>query len=580
MFFSTYVLTKKGPLAKVWLAAHWDRKLTKNEVKVVNLRDTVVQIIRPVVPIAIRTSGELLIGVVRIYALKVKHLLREATEATVQLLLVGMAGKSMVLQSDKKDGLGGKGTTKGNINAVTYEWRRNGGDDAERLDEVHEGHFSDIADILGGLSAAQSGENIDEDFLRAAWYAVEPVANNDTSTQQDFDDIARMRADLMAFGERGGSGSNSTIKSKSSLSSIEKARGSNMIDEQIPFPPVADDFDIGVPMPDELPMEFPDLNGTGAEDPFNIPELIPDGERTHPSTSKKLRLVNVLDVEATTLSRDVFEKHMADRTDIVDRYGARHGPLDDMEENDRRFLSGTLRASDEALLDPIDVKAHHFLPFSPQVLSPMLRHMFSNVVESVAPQNEEGSHSMVAPAADAMDESFLPQEVLDPLDDPVPTTRKRAREGESAPLSNTAGATFDKIKDIIDGRRRRQRRKEEEISCTFDEICADSHRREVARTFVDILSLVAKRHILVRQQRDLGELTIQIQKSGDLSRNRSCLLLSRVIEKLQNNRFFFRKALVVDSGDPTQSYVVAFSPLLNLNFALLPILNKPRKTRQ
>ena len=29
MFYSQFVLAKKGPLARIWLAAHWDKKLTK-----------------------------------------------------------------------------------------------------------------------------------------------------------------------------------------------------------------------------------------------------------------------------------------------------------------------------------------------------------------------------------------------------------------------------------------------------------------------------------------------------------------------------------------------------------------------
>jgi cohesin complex subunit SCC1 len=29
MFYSQLLLAKKGPLARLWLAAHWDRKLTK-----------------------------------------------------------------------------------------------------------------------------------------------------------------------------------------------------------------------------------------------------------------------------------------------------------------------------------------------------------------------------------------------------------------------------------------------------------------------------------------------------------------------------------------------------------------------
>lgn len=32
MFYSYSILAKKGPLGKIWLAAHWDKKLTKNHV--------------------------------------------------------------------------------------------------------------------------------------------------------------------------------------------------------------------------------------------------------------------------------------------------------------------------------------------------------------------------------------------------------------------------------------------------------------------------------------------------------------------------------------------------------------------
>jgi cohesin complex subunit SCC1 len=32
MFYSQIILAKKGPLGKIWLAAHWDKKLTKAQV--------------------------------------------------------------------------------------------------------------------------------------------------------------------------------------------------------------------------------------------------------------------------------------------------------------------------------------------------------------------------------------------------------------------------------------------------------------------------------------------------------------------------------------------------------------------
>lgn len=37
MFYSSFILTKKGALAKVWLAAHAEHKLSKSAVLAVNI---------------------------------------------------------------------------------------------------------------------------------------------------------------------------------------------------------------------------------------------------------------------------------------------------------------------------------------------------------------------------------------------------------------------------------------------------------------------------------------------------------------------------------------------------------------
>lgn len=40
MFYELRVLAKKGILGNVWLAAHWDKKLTKTQVKSTNIVET------------------------------------------------------------------------------------------------------------------------------------------------------------------------------------------------------------------------------------------------------------------------------------------------------------------------------------------------------------------------------------------------------------------------------------------------------------------------------------------------------------------------------------------------------------
>lgn len=47
MFYAHFVLSKKGPLARIWLAAHWDKKLTKAHVFETNIDSSVEAIMQP-----------------------------------------------------------------------------------------------------------------------------------------------------------------------------------------------------------------------------------------------------------------------------------------------------------------------------------------------------------------------------------------------------------------------------------------------------------------------------------------------------------------------------------------------------
>lgn len=86
MFYAHFVLSKKGPLARIWLAAHWDKKVTKAHVFETNIDSSVEAIMQPKVKLALRTSGHLLLGVVRIYSRKAKYLLAEMSDSKTILL--------------------------------------------------------------------------------------------------------------------------------------------------------------------------------------------------------------------------------------------------------------------------------------------------------------------------------------------------------------------------------------------------------------------------------------------------------------------------------------------------------------
>ncbi|CAM8967008.1 unnamed protein product [Rhodiola kirilowii] len=85
MFYSHQILARKGPLATVWMAAHLQHRLKKPHYNSVDINTTVDRIIFPEAPIALRMSGHLLLGVVRIYSKKVDYLYHDCNDAMVKV---------------------------------------------------------------------------------------------------------------------------------------------------------------------------------------------------------------------------------------------------------------------------------------------------------------------------------------------------------------------------------------------------------------------------------------------------------------------------------------------------------------
>jgi cohesin complex subunit SCC1 len=84
----SHILTHQGPLAKVWLAAH-ERKLTKAQLLQTSItRSTQAIVEQDEAPLALRLSGQLLLGVVRIYSRKARYLLDDCNEALMKIKLV------------------------------------------------------------------------------------------------------------------------------------------------------------------------------------------------------------------------------------------------------------------------------------------------------------------------------------------------------------------------------------------------------------------------------------------------------------------------------------------------------------
>mmetsp|Transcript_29351 Transcript_29351/g.67405 ORF Transcript_29351/g.67405 Transcript_29351/m.67405 type:complete len:747 (-) Transcript_29351:433-2673(-) len=133
MFYSQIILAKKGPLAKIWLAAHWDKKLGKPQIfntdiavsvgtsrsaaffrvfffrdffnfkkNFVCLEKMTDNITNSEVPLALRLSGHLLLGVVRIYSRKVRYLMADCNEALVKIKMAFRPG-AVDMEDSAKD---------------------------------------------------------------------------------------------------------------------------------------------------------------------------------------------------------------------------------------------------------------------------------------------------------------------------------------------------------------------------------------------------------------------------------------------------------------------------------------------
>jgi hypothetical protein len=88
-FYSEAILTNRGALARVWLAAHMERKLSKSQTLQTDITQSVGVIMgQDVEVMALRLSGQLLLGVVRIYSRKAKYLLDDCNEALLKIKMV------------------------------------------------------------------------------------------------------------------------------------------------------------------------------------------------------------------------------------------------------------------------------------------------------------------------------------------------------------------------------------------------------------------------------------------------------------------------------------------------------------
>ncbi|KAK3807049.1 MAG: Rec8 like protein-domain-containing protein [Benniella sp.] len=141
MFYSEAILSKKGPLAKVWLAAHWERKLTKNQLLQTNIHNSVDAIMGvDQAPMALRLSGQLLLGVSRIYSRKTKYLLEDCNEALIKIKIFDTNNRdNNLLAFDGNTDAANPRSAAAAFNAITVP------DAMTEFDLLHPAHAIDIS---------------------------------------------------------------------------------------------------------------------------------------------------------------------------------------------------------------------------------------------------------------------------------------------------------------------------------------------------------------------------------------------------------------------------------------------------
>lgn len=132
------VLAKKGPLGKIWLAAHMEKKVPKVQIMSTNIPESVDNIENPDCPMALRVSGHLLLGVVRIFSRKVSYLMSDCSEAIVKI----------------KDAFSGPGVVHLAPGAST-----------RRYDEITNPEGFDEMDLDTALPSQAFARNDDDDLL-------------------------------------------------------------------------------------------------------------------------------------------------------------------------------------------------------------------------------------------------------------------------------------------------------------------------------------------------------------------------------------------------------------------------------
>ncbi|KAI0463330.1 hypothetical protein LJB42_003353 [Komagataella kurtzmanii] len=190
MLYHDQLLTKEGPLAQVWLAANLEKKLTKAQLLKTSIPESTEAIresssIDPgtvekdqtasqtaLEPLALRLTGQLLYGVVRIYSRKAKYLLDDVNEALLRIKTAFRSSNSVTLPAEK--------TVLSSINAIALR------DTVTETELLYQEPLN-FDDLLGSQEAPEEevGNNTSIEIGRG--HEVDDLENNPAEATLDLD---------------------------------------------------------------------------------------------------------------------------------------------------------------------------------------------------------------------------------------------------------------------------------------------------------------------------------------------------------------------------------------------------------
>ncbi|KAK3540222.1 hypothetical protein QTP70_028418 [Hemibagrus guttatus] len=305
-FFTQLFTSKRGPLARIWLAAHWEKKITKAHVFECNLEATIENIISPQLKIGLRTSGHLLLGVVRIYSRKAKYLLADCNDAVVKIKVAFRPGQ-LDLPEDGMEAM---------VKAITLPE-----DFTDFESQLPDLNTIDVVDHFS-LNQSRTEEITMKENFGNTFLAMDDLGDENQSYQGLFDtSFQSVGANGDAFGDEG--------MAFDLVDFISNANENALLTDsygesptEIPATPPPTAINPTAPEPSiatskTLP-ETPTLNETtlleNAEEGFALEPVAvtPSSERKKLSRKRKL----VVD-QSKELSNDAIKAHLADCSDLL-----------------------------------------------------------------------------------------------------------------------------------------------------------------------------------------------------------------------------------------------------------------------